>query len=89
MRKRNCPYSAIGHATDEKRFILRDENNLYIDLPMEMLFGEKGEQKIEVNSSNISENSFDYSDYSFEDCLLKVLSLPAVASKQFFNNNRR
>ena len=81
--KENCPYSAIGHATDEKRFILRDENNLYIDLPMEMLFGEKGEQKIEVNSSNISENSFDYSNYSFEDCLLKVLSLPAVASKQF------
>ena len=50
---------------------------------MKVLFGEKGEQIIDTSSSARVENSFDYSDFAFDDCLIKVLSLPVVASKQF------
>ena len=79
----NCPFSVIGIATNEKRFLLKNKNQTFIDLPMNMLFGENGKQQIETNSCFIKEIGFDYSNYKFEDCLSKVLSLPAVASKQF------
>ena len=81
--RENCPFSVIGCATDNQKFILKDDSQCYIDLPMKLLFGEKGEQQISVNSSTIEENSFDYSSFEFADCLNKILSLPAVASKQF------
>ena len=81
--RENCPFSVIGCATDNQKFILKDDSQCYIDLPMKLLFGEKGEQQISVNSSIIEENSFDYSGFEFADSLNKVLSLPAVASKQF------
>lgn len=81
--RENCPFSAIGYATDDKKFVLRNNEEKFIDLPMQLLFGEKGAQQISASSSVISENSFDYSKFKFEDCLSKVLSLPAVASKQF------
>ena len=81
--RENCPFAIIGHATDNQRFILKDDSKYYIDLPMKLLFGEKGEQQICVNSSNLVENSYDYSKFEFADCLNKVLSLPSVASKQF------
>jgi len=81
--KENCPFSVIGTATNEKRFVLKDKKKSYIDLPMNILFGEKGNQQIETTSSFIEEVGFDYSNYKFDDCLIKVLSLPAVASKQF------
>ena len=82
-QRENCPFSVIGYATDNQTFILKDDSQSYIDLPMELLFGEKGEQQISVNSSTIDENGYDYSGFKFDDCLLKVLSLPSVASKQF------
>ena len=82
-QKENCPFSVIGCATDNQKFILKSNSECYIDLPMELLFGEKGEQQISVNSSTIKENSYDYSIFEFTDCLNKVLSLPSVASKQF------
>lgn len=79
----NCPFSSIGFATDDKRLVLKDNSETFIDLPMDLLFGEKGEQQISVNSSVIKEASIDYSGFNFDACLVKVLSLPAVASKQF------
>ena len=82
-QRENCPFSVIGCATDNQKFILKDDSECFIDLPMELLFGEKGEQQISVNSSTIEENSYDYSNFEFKDCLQKVLSLPSVASKQF------
>ena len=82
-QRENCPFSVIGCATDNQKFILKNDSECFIDLPMELLFGEKGEQQISVNSSTIEENSYDYSNFEFKDCLQKVLSLPSVASKQF------
>ncbi|MDC3386086.1 phosphoribosylformylglycinamidine synthase [Gammaproteobacteria bacterium] len=82
-QRENCPFSVIGCATDNQKFILKDDSECFIDLPMELLFGEKGEQQISVNSSVIEENTCDYSNFEFKDCLQKVLSLPSVASKQF------
>ena len=82
-QRENCPFSIIGCATDNQKFILKDDSQCYIDLPMNLLFGEKGEQQISVNSSNLEESSHDYSEFKFSDCLNKVLSLPSVASKQF------
>ncbi len=82
-KSENCPFSAIGYATNEEKFVLKNKNEFFIDLPMKVLFGEKGEQIIDTSSSAIVENSFDYSDFAFDDCLIKVLSLPVVASKQF------
>ena len=79
----NCPFSVIGYATDDKLLVLKDDSEPYIELPMDLLFGEKGKQQINVNSSVIRETSADYSGFDFHDCLIKVLSLPAVASKQF------
>ena len=81
--RENCPFSVIGYATDNYQFILKNNEESFIDLPMQLLFGEKGEQQINTSSRIISENSIDYSDHNFSDCLSKVLSLPAVASKQF------
>ena len=52
----NCPFSSIGFATNDKRLVLKDDNSeTFIDLPMDLLFGEKGEQQISVNSSVINE----------------------------------
>ena len=73
----NCPFSAIGYVTNEKRLILKDDSESFIDLPMDLLFGEKGEQQIKVNSSVIKEIGTEYSEFNFDDCLAKVLSLPA------------
>ena len=81
--KENCPFSVIGFATNDYNFILKEDEKLHINIPMNLLFGEKEEQIISVASSEINESKINYSSFDFYDCLKKVLSLPAVASKQF------
>ena len=81
--RENCPFSVIGFATEQDRFILKDNKETYIDIPMSLLFGEKEEICIDVNSSELREKTYDYSKFKFTECLERILSLPAVASKQF------
>ena len=38
--RENCPFSAIGYATDDKKFVLRNNEEKFIDLPMQLLFGD-------------------------------------------------
>ena len=50
---------------------------------MSLLFGDKNEKVINVKSSETKLKNIKYDSKKFSDYLEKVLSLPAVASKQF------
>ena len=82
-KRENCPHGLIGYATDERNFILRDKQQYHINIPMSLLFGDKNEKVINVKSSETKLKNIKYDCKKFLYHLEEVLSLPAVASKQF------
>ncbi len=94
--RERCPYAIVGVANDSGRLqVVRDnsgasdsshdggQNVLVVDMPMEVLLG-KVPRMHRVGVTSSSElPEFDVTGLSLEEAGLRVLSLPAVASKSF------
>lgn len=84
-QRERCPYAVVGEATDELVIRLQDEqfDNLPIDLPMSVLFGKPPRMHRDVVSVESKATALDTSPIDASEALERVLSLPAVASKNF------
>lgn len=84
-RRERCPHAVVGVATDEDVIRLQDSHfeNLPIDLPMSVLFGKPPRMHRDVRSEIIEPVALDTAQIGLDEALERVLSLPAVASKNF------
>lgn len=84
-QRERCPYAVVGEATDEEVIRLRDEHfdNLPIDLPMSVLFGKPPRMHRDVVSKAVPKIALDTAQIPLDEAFERVLSLPAVASKNF------
>ncbi|MBV1881467.1 MAG: phosphoribosylformylglycinamidine synthase [Pseudomonadales bacterium] len=83
--RERCPYSVVGHATDEHHLVLGDkqfENNP-VDLPMSVLFGKAPKMNRQFERKSFLQKPFDYQGIDLEEAITRVLRLPSVASKKF------
>lgn len=83
--RERCPYAVVGEATDEQMIRMQDEHfdNLPIDLPMSVLFGKPPRMHRDVLSKPVRLVALDTEQIALDEALERVLSLPAVASKNF------
>src|SRR5690606_14885205 len=72
-------------ATDEEVIRLSDAHfdNLPIDLPMSVLFGKPPRMHRDVTSKPVQLLALDTAQIALDEAFERVLSLPAVASKNF------
>jgi phosphoribosylformylglycinamidine synthase len=84
-QRERCPYAVVGEATDEQVIRLRDEHfdNSPINLPMSVLFGKPPRMHRDVKSRSVQLVALDTDQISLDEAFDRVLSLPAVASKNF------
>jgi len=87
-----CPFAVVGTATKEKQLLLRDGEEMAIDLPLQVLFGKppKMEREIVRRSTHVPEAGHGapgvvegFTGIEIADAVERVLRLPAVASKNF------
>jgi phosphoribosylformylglycinamidine synthase len=84
-RRERCPFAVVGEATEQEIIRLDDEHfgNRPIDLPMSVLFGKPPRMHRDASSIDIHPVVLETSQIRLEDAVERVLSLPAVASKNF------
>lgn len=84
-QRERCPFAVVGEATEEHHIQLEDTHfdNLPIDLPMSVLFGKPPRMHRNVLSETIHPVALDTAQIELTEALERVLSLPAVASKNF------
>ncbi|HBX37793.1 MAG TPA: phosphoribosylformylglycinamidine synthase, partial [Pseudohongiella sp.] len=84
-KRERCPFAVVGEATEEKHIALDDSHfgNRPIDLPMSVLFGKPPRMHRDVRSETVRTVGLDTAQIELDDALERVLSLPAVASKNF------
>lgn len=89
-KKEKCPYSVVGETTSEEQLVINDSlfNNRPADIPMSLIFD--GPPKITKETSSFQTKSDDIQvkDINLNEAVERVLKIPSVASKKFFNNNR-
>ncbi|WMS88526.1 phosphoribosylformylglycinamidine synthase [Pleionea litopenaei] len=82
--RERCPFAIVGEATEALHLTLHDEHfdNKPIDLPMDVLFGKPPKMHREVKSASTTTKAIAI-NATAQECLERVLSLPAVADKTF------
>jgi len=84
--RERCVYAFVGITTAEKSVKLFDSNtdSYPVDVPLSMLFGDLPITDMTVSKyESVDANEHDASQFSFDDCLKKVLRHPTVSSKSF------
>ncbi|VAW83900.1 Phosphoribosylformylglycinamidine synthase, synthetase subunit / Phosphoribosylformylglycinamidine synthase, glutamine amidotransferase subunit [hydrothermal vent metagenome] len=83
--RERCPYAIVGEATAEQTLIVGDAHfdNTPINIPMDVLLGKPPKMLRDVHHRPYHKEDFDVSDINTYEAALRVLRLPAVASKQF------
>ena len=83
--RERCPYALVGEATEEKHLKVTDSHfsNEPVDLPMDVLFGKPPKMTRSFTRQTLEQAAFDTSSVDVNEALIRVLSLPTVASKQF------
>lgn len=83
--RERCPYAVIGKATADQQLLLSDSffDNKAIDLPLSVLFGKAPRMLRDVKRKAPAHLQFDTRGIDLHDAALRVLHLPAVASKGF------
>ncbi len=82
--RERCPFAVVGEATEERHLLLNDTHfdNQPVDMPLSVLLGKPPRMHRSVERE--AEPSDDFQpDMSLEEAALRVLRLPAVASKNF------
>ena len=83
--RERCPFAVLGVATDDGQLTVKDEHfgNKPVDMPMEVLLGKAPKLHREARRHPVSMPSLKVADIDLKDAALRVLRLPAVASKNF------
>jgi len=83
--RERCPYAVVGEASEAQELVVSDRQfaNQPVDLPMSVLFGKP--PKMHRSSQRLAglADAFDASTVSIAESLERVLTFPAVASKNF------
>ena len=84
-QRERCPYAVVGEATEEQLIRMQDQHfdNLPIDLPMSVLFGKPPRMHRDVCGKPVQLIALDTAQIGLDEAFDRVLSLPAVASKNF------
>ncbi len=83
--RERCPFAVLGTATDDGHLTVSDRHfgNRPVDMEMQVLLGKPPKMTRNVSRRATHLPPFDVTDVDLREACLRVLRLPAVASKNF------
>ncbi len=82
--RERCPFAVVGVTTEDKQLQLVDgENPKPVDMPMNVLLGKPPKMLRDVQRMATPVQPLDLTGLDLQDCVIKVLAHPTVASKRF------
>ncbi|MFK5971187.1 MAG: phosphoribosylformylglycinamidine synthase [Candidatus Marithrix sp.] len=81
--RERCPYAVVGKATAKQQLKLTNDNTKPIDMPSSVLFGKPPKMLREVERQSQNLPPLDLTQINLQEAALRVLHLPAIASKSF------
>lgn len=83
--RERCLFAVVGDVTQEETLIVSDSlfDNTPINLSMETLFGKPPKMLRDVRHQPVDKQTLSTKEIVLEEAIQRVLSLPAVASKNF------
>jgi phosphoribosylformylglycinamidine synthase len=82
--RERCPFAVIGVVTEEKQLqVLDGQGPSPVDMPMNVLLGKPPKMQRDVRRIAPELKPLDLTGLDLQDCVIKVLSHPTVASKRF------
>ncbi|MDO4906587.1 phosphoribosylformylglycinamidine synthase [Neisseria sp.] len=83
--RERCPFAVVGTATDDGHLQVHDDlyGNNPVDLPLNVLLGKPPKTTRSDHTVRPPEKAFDASGINLKEAAYRVLSLPAVAAKNF------
>ncbi|MCF8149160.1 MAG: phosphoribosylformylglycinamidine synthase [Sulfuritalea sp.] len=83
--RERCPFAVLGVATDDGQLTVKDDHfgNLPVDMPMEVLLGKAPKLHRDARRQEVTMPPLAIADIDLKEAALRVLRLPAVASKNF------
>ncbi len=83
--RERCPFAVLGVATGDNQLTVKDDHfgNKPVDMPMEVLLGKAPKLHRDARRHQVSMPPLDVSAIDLKEAALRVLRLPAVASKHF------
>ncbi|MCF8177032.1 MAG: phosphoribosylformylglycinamidine synthase [Sulfuritalea sp.] len=83
--RERCPFAVLGVATDDGQLTVKDEHfgNLPVDMPMEVLLGKAPKLHRDARRQEVTMPPLMIDGIDLKEAALRVLRLPAVASKNF------
>ena len=83
--RERCPFAVIGEATEERELILGDGqfDNYPVHIPMDLLFGKPPKMLRDVRRHPFAKPELALEGIDPREAAYRVLTLPAVAGKQF------
>jgi phosphoribosylformylglycinamidine synthase len=83
--RERCPFAVLGVATDDDRLTVKDDHfgNRPVEMPMEVLLGKAPKLHRDARRKKAQVPALDVAAIDLKEAALRVLRLPAVASKNF------
>jgi phosphoribosylformylglycinamidine synthase len=83
--RERCPFAVLGVATDDGHLTVKDDHfgNKPVDMPMEVLLGKAPKLHRDARRQRVAMPPLDVAAIELKEAALRVLRLPAVASKNF------
>ena len=83
--RERCPFAVLGVATDDGQLTVTDDHfgNKPVDMPMEVLLGKAPKLHRDARRNKISVPPLNVAEIDLAEAALRILRLPAVASKSF------
>ena len=81
--KHELDSAVIGEVTDTDRFVLKYEDEVYVDIPVDALADEAPVYILEGEEKEYNTSKNDYSEINVQDVFKKLLKHPTIASKHY------
>ncbi|BAO30015.1 phosphoribosylformylglycinamidine synthase [Sulfuritalea hydrogenivorans sk43H] len=83
--RERCPFAVLGVATDDGQLTVKDDHfgNKPVDMPMEVLLGKAPKLHRDARRHQVVMPPLDVAGIDLKEAALRILRLPAVASKNF------
>lgn len=81
--KHELDSAVIGEVTDTDRFVLKYEDEVYADIPVDALADEAPVYILEGEEKEYNTSKNDYSEINVQDVFKKLLKNPTIASKHY------
>ena len=83
--RERCPFAVLGVATGDGHLTVTDDHfgNKPVDMPMEVLLGKAPKLHRDARRHQVAMPALDIAGIDLKEAALRVLRLPAVASKNF------